>query len=74
MTQFAVLLHLFLANGSSVDVPLDKWVFASKDACAQSIALLNTGLDPAKRQYACVEQSVHPKVAIAEKHRTQRRG
>jgi len=53
MTKFLIVLHLFLANGTSNDVSFESWAFESNDECAQSVAVLNKGLDPTKRAYAC---------------------
>jgi hypothetical protein len=53
MKTFLIVLHLFAADGTSTDVPMDNWVFASQDACAESIAFINKGQNVMKRLYAC---------------------
>ncbi len=58
MKTFLIVLHLFAADGTSTDVPMDNWVFTAQDQCARSVAFINQGQDVLKRLYTC--QAVRP--------------
>jgi hypothetical protein len=57
MNTFLLVLHLVLANGEQVNVPMTSWAFDSRGDCELSMPRLNQGLDTTKRAYMCVDRA-----------------
>jgi hypothetical protein len=55
MKTFVLALTLLAPDGSTTEVPVELWQFASMAECTRSSTFMNTGKVTNARNYSCIE-------------------